>query len=218
MSDISPLPTPSSRPVSISSIVTVDWCYIPAFSFRQTHRRAKQFPPFTCIEGIRYHSHTLGHLRKRKPRTQHYTTTFWGSIRTCGEPPSATPCNHCQDQAGGIEMLPHAVCASLSTVQTECRVPITNDACRLALIVVSMVMYKWLDLYKEKASSFHHGTSHRYSHNGREWVLSRSSVKLQERSDDTPGSWRGGRSSTQQTKGRHSRGSHPHKQHTRRIQ
>lgn len=58
---------------------------------------------------------------------------FRGLIPTRGEPPSTTTCNHCQDQAGGIQMHPSSNGCFLSAFTAgrccaaECNVPVTKQ-------------------------------------------------------------------------------------------
>lgn len=83
-----------------------------------------------------------------------------------------------------------------------------------------MVMYKWLDLhsayilpiiYRKGQAVFFIRVLHN-PYTGVSGFRSCKSVKVHERSDDTPESWKlGGRSSTEQTKGRLGRCLHPHK-------
>lgn len=110
------------------------------------------------------------------------------------------------------------LCYRIQSANKKAMMPLRSPG-----IVVSMVIYKWLDLYsafihiyhmwKRKGSPFHQGIIHEYNCTGvsgsfpaQVWSYRRGAMTLLR-----VVSWRGGRSSTQQTKGRHRGGLHPHK-------
>lgn len=76
-------------------------------SFRQTHRRAKQFPHLHAWgDTVSFkRSSTLKKMQAEDDAVLHQR--FGVGFTLTASLSSSTTCNHCQDQAGEIQMLPH---------------------------------------------------------------------------------------------------------------